>query len=145
MIFCSELSAAGRSTSTSTAPQRLMVPASTLSPTAFSTGVASPVRLDSSLAVWPLTISASTGNCAPGLTSRRMPRRSFSTGTSRFVALLVQHRGDLGRVAEQRADLPLRAAQRVMLQRAGKREQEQQRRAFAPGADAGAAERPRPA
>ena len=35
MIFCSELSAAGRVTTTSTAPQRLMVPASAVSPTAF--------------------------------------------------------------------------------------------------------------
>ena len=122
-----------------------MVPARTVSPMAFSTGVASPVRLDSSLAVWPLTISASTGNWAPGLTSRRMPGRSFSTCTSRSWPCFVEHGGGLGRVAEQRTDLPLGAAQREMLQRAGEREQEQQRRAFAPGADAGAAERRRPA
>jgi len=45
--------------------QRLMVPASAMSPMFFPTGVASPVRFDSSAAVFPLAISASTGNCAP--------------------------------------------------------------------------------
>ena len=58
-----------------------------------------------------------------------------------FLAPLVEHRGELGRVAEQRPNLPLGAAERKTLQRAGKGEEEQQRRAFAPGADAGAAER----
>ena len=55
------------------------------------------------------------------------------------MALRVQHRGDFRRVAEQRADFLLRAAQRVMFQRAGKRKQKQQRRAFRPRADAGGA------
>jgi hypothetical protein len=82
MIFWSELSAAGRSTLTSTAPQRLIVPANTESPTAFSTGVASPVRLDSSAAVVPFSTSASTGNCEPGFTSKRIPGLSNSTLTS---------------------------------------------------------------
>ena len=83
MTFCKALSFAGRSTTTSTTPHKLMVPASTVSPTVFSTGVASPVRLDSSLAVLPLTISASTGNSEPGFTSRRCPARNASTATSR--------------------------------------------------------------
>src|SRR5260370_1369007 len=38
MIFCNALSLARRSATASTAPQRLLVPARTLSPTPFSTG-----------------------------------------------------------------------------------------------------------
>ena len=140
MIFCSELSAAGRSTTTSTAPHRLMVPASAVSPTVFSTGAASPVRFDSSAAVVPLAISASTGNCAPGLMSRRMPGCELFDGDFAFVSLRVKRGGGFGRVAEERTDFFLRAAQRVMFQRAGKGKQEQQRRAFRPRADAGRAD-----
>ena len=79
MIFCSELSAAGRATVTSTAPHKLMVPASTMSPTFLATGDASPVRFDSSAAVWPLANSASTGNCG----------RCLAKGESRIRLLAV--------------------------------------------------------
>ena len=71
--------------------------------------------------------------------SRRIPALELLHFDFAFVALGVQHRGDLGRVAEERADFLLRAAQRVMFQRAGERKQKQQRRAFRPGADAGRA------
>ncbi len=57
-----------------------------------------------------------------------------------FAAPVVKRGGNFRRVAEQRADFLLRAAQRVMFQRAGKRKQEQQRRAFRPRADAGRAD-----
>ena len=36
-----------------------------------------------------------------------------------FVSLFIEHRRDLGSVAEERADFTLRAAQRKILQRAG--------------------------
>src|SRR5204863_387090 len=78
-----ELSATGLNTKTWTAPHKLIVPASTLSPTDFSNGVASPVRFDSSVAVCPCTISPSTGNWAPGLMINRIPGCSDSTATSR--------------------------------------------------------------
>ena len=58
-----------------------------------------------------------------------------------FLALLIQHRGDLGRVPEQRTNLPLGAAKRKALQGAGQRKEEQKGRTFPPGADAGAAKR----
>src|ERR1035441_8182152 len=57
-----------------------------------------------------------------------------------LLALFVKHGGGFGGFSEQRTDLPLRAAQRKILQRAGKGEEEQQRGAFAPSADAGTAE-----
>ena len=116
MIFCSELSAAGRVATISTAPQKLMVPASARSPIFFSTGVASPVRLDSSAAVPPLTISPSTGNCAPGLINNRAPGADFLHRHLHLHAAAVQDGGRLGRFAKQGTNLLLRAAQRVMFQ-----------------------------
>ena len=140
MIFCSELSAAGRSTPTSTAPQRLIVPASTVSPTVFSTGVASPVRLDSSVAVPPLSTSASTGNCDAGLDQQAHAGPELFHRHFTFAALRIQQRGHFGRFAEERADFLLRPPERVMFERAGQGEQEQQRRPFPPRADARAAD-----
>ena len=49
-------------------PVLLMVPAATVSPTAFSTGMGSPVNMDSSMAVWPSMTSPSTGIFSPGRT-----------------------------------------------------------------------------
>src|SRR6266571_3333697 len=57
-----------------------------------------------------------------------------------FAAVFVHQRRDLGRGFEQRTDFAVRSAHGVVLQRSGKRKEKQQRRAFAPGADARAAE-----
>ena len=83
MIFCSVLSAGSRTTSKSSAPQRLRVPLNTLSPVAFSTGVASPVSVDSSLALRPVTTVPSAANASPGLTRTRWSTCSSPTASSR--------------------------------------------------------------
>src|SRR5260370_1408310 len=49
MIFCKALSLARRSATASTAPQRLSVPARTLSPTSFSTAVPPPAQIATNL------------------------------------------------------------------------------------------------
>ena len=56
-----------------------------------------------------------------------------------LVALRVQRDGDLGRFTEQRPNFLLRAAQRIVFQRSGQREEEKQNRPFTPRADAGRA------
>ena len=112
---------------------------------ALATGVTSPVRLDSSLAVWPFDDFGIHRELGARLDQQAHAPAQLLHLHLAFLAPLVEHRGDLGRVAEQRTNLPLGAPERKALQRAGKREEEQQRRAFPPGADAGAAERRRPA
>ena len=64
-------------------PQALTVPAKTLPPTSFSTGMLSPVSIDSSTLDAPSTISPSTGMRSPGRTTMRSPGRTSLTGTSR--------------------------------------------------------------
>lgn len=54
-------------------PDLLIVPADTLSPNVLSTGILSPVRADSSTAVLPSVISASTGILSPGRTTNTSP------------------------------------------------------------------------
>ena len=85
MIFCNVLSPGSRVTSKSTAPHRLIVPLNTASPLPFSTGCASPVSADSSLALFPSNTVPSVGNASPGFTRTRTPRRSSSTATSRSL------------------------------------------------------------
>ena len=97
-----------------------MVPASAVSPIFFSTGVASPVRFDSSAAVLPLAISRVHGKLRAGLDEQPHAGLELLHLDLAFAALFIQRGGGLGRVAEERADFLLRAAQRVMLQRAGK-------------------------
>ena len=58
-----------------------------------------------------------------------------------LVPLGIQHDRLLWRVLEQRTNLPARPAHRVMLQRAGDREEEEQHRTLAPRTDARAANR----
>ena len=82
MIRCSVLSDGSRRTSKSTAPQRFSVPLKTASPLPFSTGIASPVSADSSLALRPASTSPSAAKASPGFTRNRSPVASASTGTS---------------------------------------------------------------
>ena len=50
-----------------------MVPELTLSPTPFSTGIGSPVIIDSSILLSPSVISPSTGILSPGFTLSKSP------------------------------------------------------------------------
>ncbi len=61
----------------------LTVPAVTRSPGPFSTGIGSPVSIDSSTALWPATTVPSTGTFSPGRTRRRSPGSMAASGTSR--------------------------------------------------------------
>ncbi|MNH30472.1 hypothetical protein D3C79_907680 [compost metagenome] len=65
--------------SISSTPERLMAPPSTLSPGVRSTGRLSPVRMDSSSSLSPLTILPSTGTRSPTSTRSRSPRNTSST------------------------------------------------------------------
>src|SRR6185312_8999113 len=59
-----------------------MVPPITRSPGCFSTGIDSPVSIDSSTALAPERTSPSTGTRSPGRTSTVSPFATCSTGTS---------------------------------------------------------------
>ena len=63
-------------------PKRLRVPQNTASPTPLSTGRDSPVRMDWSTEVSPLTMTPSTGMVSPGSTRSRSPSRISSAGMS---------------------------------------------------------------
>ena len=65
-------------------PERFIVAAFTVSPSALSTGTDSPVRADSSAAVMPSIITPSTGMVSPGLTTKISPgcTSSMATDTS---------------------------------------------------------------
>ena len=66
-----------------TLPVVLSVAPMTVSPGALSTGIGSPVSIDSSTADRPSTTTPSTGTLAPGRTRRRSPGRTWSRGISR--------------------------------------------------------------
>ena len=133
---------AGRSVSPSRTPHRFNVPASATSPTCFGIGRDSPVRFDSSHALSPRVTRRSTGICSPARTRSCTPGVNDSTGCS-ISSPSFKHGGGLGRASEKRADFALRAGARVMLHRARGGKEEQQERAFAPGADQCRAERHR--
>ena len=62
-----------------------MVPPITRSPGCFSTGMDSPVSIDSSTALPPERTSPSTGSRSPGRTITTSPLATCSTGTSTSV------------------------------------------------------------
>ena len=66
----------------STLPVPLMVPANTLSPVAFSTGMLTPVSVDSSTEETPSTTEPSTAMRSPGRTEITSPGSTSSTGIS---------------------------------------------------------------
>ena len=82
MICESVVSSPTSVASISTAPLLLTVAPMIFSPTVRSTGMLSPVIADSSKAALPCTITPSTGTLCPGLTRRRSPGRTSSTGIS---------------------------------------------------------------
>jgi len=64
------------------APVWLIVAPMTVSPAVLTTGIGSPVTMDSSTAEEPSTTSPSTGSFSPGRTSTVSPTTTASTGTS---------------------------------------------------------------
>ena len=63
-------------------PFLLIVAPVTVSPAALSTGMLSPVSMDSSTALWPSTTTPSTAICSPGRTEMISPTATCSTGIS---------------------------------------------------------------
>ena len=80
MSFCKELSSPTFVARMSIAPKRLMVPQNTVSPAALSTGRDSPVIIDWSTEVSPLTMTPSTGTVSPGRIRSISPLTIFSAG-----------------------------------------------------------------
>ena len=72
-----------------------MVPPITRSPAPFSTGIDSPVSIDSSTALSPERISPSTGMRSPGRTSSTSPGTTWPTGTS-ISAFAADHARTVG-------------------------------------------------
>ena len=66
-------------------PVWLSVPPITASPIRFSTGIGSPVIIDSSTELSPSVSQPSTGIFSPGRTRRVSPTRTSSSGTSRSM------------------------------------------------------------
>ena len=62
-------------------PLRLIVEPTTVSPTFFTTGILSPVTIDSSIVEEPAVIWPSTGTFSPGLTRIKSPTWTWSSGT----------------------------------------------------------------
>jgi len=63
-------------------PDWFRVPAETVFPTDLSTGILSPVSVDSSTALSPSKITPSTGIFSPGRTTKISPIATCSTGTT---------------------------------------------------------------
>ncbi len=84
------------------APVPLMVPPMTLAPAAFSTGIDSPVTIDSSTVLVPSVTEPSTGTASPGRTRNRSPAWTCSSGTSSSVASLSNASRCFGRQPEKR-------------------------------------------
>ena len=70
-------------------PCLLMVAPITVSPTFFSTGILSPVTIDSSTADCPFATVPSTGIFSPGRTTMVSPTTTCSMGTSNAVPFLT--------------------------------------------------------
>ena len=79
------VSAPSRSTRSSTGACRLMLPATTSSPTSFTTGLDSPVSSASSASVRPCSNTPSAAKASPASTRTRSPsaRRESGTNSSR--------------------------------------------------------------
>ena len=99
-ICASSVSLPTRSARNSSVPVPLMVPPVTRSPGAFSTGIGSPVTIDSSTALCPSTTTPSTGTFSPGRTRRTSPTLDVGDRHVHFVAV-ADHPRRLRREAEQ--------------------------------------------
>ncbi len=76
------MSAPTRSARITKPPVPFTVPPVTLAATSFSTGIGSPLTIDSSTELWPLSTTPSTGIFSPGRTRSRSPTWTCSSGTS---------------------------------------------------------------
>ena len=83
MMRAERLSLAAAVTITSIVEVRFTVPDQTLSPSDFSAGMPSPVTMDWSSAVAPLTILPSSGTRSPGPTRTTAPAPTSDEGTLR--------------------------------------------------------------
>ena len=86
MITVATVSLPTPSTRMVNAPVELIVPPMTDAPGIFSTGIDSPVIIDSSTAEMPSITTPSTGMLSPGLTRTRSPTFRNSTSTSLALA-----------------------------------------------------------
>ena len=69
-------------------PDRFSVPAETVLPAVLSTGILSPVSVDSSTALFPSKTIPSTGIFSPGRTTKTSPFATCSIGTVISVPFL---------------------------------------------------------
>ena len=81
-IRASRVSAPTRSAVMVKLPVPLMVPPVTRSPVVFSTGMGSPLTMDSSMELRPSSTEPSTGIFSPGRTRSMSPALIFASGTS---------------------------------------------------------------
>ena len=81
-IWASKVSLPTRCASNTALPVPFTVPPVTLLPLDFSTGIGSPVIIDSSIEVAPSTTTPSTGTFSPGRTRKRSPTLIRSNETS---------------------------------------------------------------
>ena len=115
-ICASSVSAPTRSARITKPPVPLTVPPVTRLPGVFSTGIGSPVTIDSSTALVPSRTTPSTGTRSPGRTRRRSPGCTWSSGTSSSLPSGATPPGGLRRQTEQRADGPRGGAARAQLE-----------------------------
>ena len=103
-IWASTVSAPTRSARITRPPVPLTVPPITRSPGPFSTGIGSPLIIDSSTALAPSTTMPSTGTFSPGRTRSRSPGTTCSSGDLFLAAIVAEPPRGLGRQAEQGPD-----------------------------------------
>ena len=96
-------------------PVVLSVAPMTSSPGPLTTGIGSPVSIDSSIAEAPSTTTPSTGTLSPGRTRRRSPTTTDSSATSASTSPRTS-RADVGRSADEPADRAGRPALGARLQ-----------------------------
>ncbi len=108
-IWASRVSEPTRSATMISEPVPLTVAPITRSPAAFSTGIGSPVTIDSSTALEPSSTTPSTGTFSPGRTRSRSPARTWSRGTSSSLPSSPTRRAVLGaRPSSARMAAPVR-------------------------------------
>ena len=103
-IWASIVSAPTRSARMTRPPVPLTVPPISWSPAPFSTGIGSPVIIDSSTALAPSITTPSTGIFSPGRIRSRSPGTTWSSATSSSRPSVCDPARRLGGKAEQGAD-----------------------------------------
>ena len=103
-IWASMVSLPTRSARMTKLPDWLMVPPLTRSPSVFSTGIGSPVSIDSSTVLRPSSTTPSTGILSPGRTRSRSPTATSSSADLLVRAVVAHAARGLGREAEQGLD-----------------------------------------